>query len=67
MLLSMYDIYARLVDKLNRFEGGLVNFAGAYERFGINKSGAGIQFREWLPGAKSVALMGDFSKGLDHT
>ena len=45
-------------------EGGLGEFAKSYQKYGLNKVAGGIQFREWLPGAQQVNLVGDFSKSL---
>ena len=42
-------------------EGGLLNFAKGYEKFGLLKVDGGISYREWAPGAKALFLTGDFS------
>ena len=57
-----FDRYSRLLDNIDKHENGLLSFSLAYKRFGLNKVEGGIQLREWLPAARSVALMGEFSK-----
>jgi hypothetical protein len=42
-------------------EGGLLNFAKGYEKFGLLKVEGGISYREWAPGARALYLTGDFS------
>lgn len=42
-------------------EGGLLNFAKGYEKFGLLKVPGGISYREWAPGAQQLFLTGDFS------
>ncbi|GIL59739.1 hypothetical protein Vafri_14468 [Volvox africanus] len=46
-------------------EGGLDNFTKSYTRFGLNRGEhqgrKGIWYREWAPGAKALALVGDFN------
>ena len=43
--------------------GSLVDFANAYNYFGLHKrKGGGFVFREYAPNASSVTLIGDFSK-----
>ncbi|KAG2445373.1 hypothetical protein HYH02_008838 [Chlamydomonas schloesseri] len=46
-------------------EGGLDNFTKSYNRFGLNRGvhegRKGIWYREWAPGAKALALIGDFN------
>ncbi|GFR43347.1 hypothetical protein Agub_g4269 [Astrephomene gubernaculifera] len=46
-------------------EGGLDAFTRAYTRFGLNRGEhqgrRGIWYREWAPGAKALALIGDFN------
>ena len=51
--------------KLHDFtqHGSLVDFANAYNYFGLHKrKGGGFVFREYAPNASSVTLIGDFSK-----
>ncbi|XP_077235855.1 1,4-alpha-glucan-branching enzyme 1, chloroplastic/amyloplastic isoform X2 [Tasmannia lanceolata] len=46
---------------IDKYEGGLDAFSRGYEKFGFNRSATGITYREWAPGAKSAALIGDFN------
>ncbi len=56
-LLYRYDRYR---EKLAAF-GPLVDFANGYKFFGFQYEDGGWIFREWLPGAKTVHLTGDFN------
>ena len=44
----------------------LVEFAQGYHYFGLHKTSTGWVFREWLPNATSVFLIGDFSDWTDE-
>lgn len=55
------DVMRKLHDLTQH--GSLVDFANAYNYFGLHKrKGGGFVFREYAPNASSVALIGDFSK-----
>ena len=41
--------------------GSLIDFANAHRYFGFHRTETGWVFREWLPGADAVWLMGDFN------
>lgn len=56
-----YEQYKKLREHIDKFEGGLDAFSRGYEKFGFNRSDTGITYREWAPGAKSAALIGDFN------
>lgn len=56
-----YNRFARLVAKIDEFEGGLEKFSRGYETFGIHAVEGGIRYKEWAPAAKSVALYGAFN------
>jgi len=62
-----HDIRARVnlfKDWMKRFdehEGGLLELANGYKKFGLNKVKGGIMYREWAPSAKRVCLCGDFN------
>ncbi|XP_047316567.1 1,4-alpha-glucan-branching enzyme 2-2, chloroplastic/amyloplastic-like [Impatiens glandulifera] len=56
-----YTQYKKMREAIDRHEGGLAAFASGYEHFGFTRSDTGITFREWAPGAKSAALIGDFN------
>lgn len=55
------DVLRKLHDLTQH--GSLVDFANAYNYFGLHKrKGGGFVFREYAPNASSVTLIGDFSK-----
>ncbi|RYR53139.1 hypothetical protein Ahy_A06g028110 isoform B [Arachis hypogaea] len=56
-----YGQYKRLLEEINKNEGGLDAFSRGYEKFGFTRSATGITYREWAPGATSAALIGDFN------
>ncbi|XP_072080966.1 1,4-alpha-glucan-branching enzyme 1, chloroplastic/amyloplastic-like [Arachis hypogaea] len=53
--------YLRLREDIDKHEGGLDPFSRGHENFGFRQSITGITYREWAPGAKSAALIGDFN------
>ncbi|XLT76139.1 hypothetical protein S245_033144 [Arachis hypogaea] len=53
--------YLRLREDIDKHEGGLDPFSRGHENFGFRQSVTGITYREWTPGAKSAALIGDFN------
>ncbi|XLR33406.1 hypothetical protein S83_061306 [Arachis hypogaea] len=53
--------YLRLREDIDKHEGGLDPFSRGHENFGFRQSVTGITYREWAPGAKSAALIGDFN------
>jgi len=55
-----FSRYKRLKAELEK-EGGLLNFAKSYERYGLLKVKGGISYREWAPGAQQIFLTGDFN------
>ncbi|KAH3744490.1 1,4-alpha-glucan branching enzyme [Pelomyxa schiedti] len=66
ILRSRYARYLELKDNLERSEGGLVQFAHSYQRYGFNRTRdannqEGISFRDWAPGAHSLSLIGEFN------
>ncbi|KAA0043906.1 1,4-alpha-glucan-branching enzyme 2-2 [Cucumis melo var. makuwa] len=56
-----YGQYRRMREAIDQNEGGLEAFSRGYEKFGFSRSATGITYREWAPGAKSAALIGDFN------
>lgn len=57
-----YGCFKSLYDKINEYEGGLVEFCRSYKHFGIHVTeNNGILCREWAPGAEAVFLRGDFN------
>ncbi|EFA76234.1 1,4-alpha-glucan branching enzyme [Heterostelium album PN500] len=52
-----------MVKQFDEKEGGLLKFAEGYNYFGFNvDSDNNVTYREWLPSAKSVFLVGDFNQ-----
>ncbi|RZC76872.1 hypothetical protein C5167_001026 [Papaver somniferum] len=56
-----YSQYKKMREMIDKYEGGLDAFSRGYEKLGFNRSAEGITYREWAPGAKSAALIGDFN------
>lgn len=56
-----YTQYRKIREKIDTHEGGLDAFSRGYEIFGFICSPTGVTYREWAPGAKSAALIGDFN------
>lgn len=56
-----YSQYKKMREAIDKYEGGLEAFSRGYERMGFTRSATGITYREWAPGAKSAALIGDFN------
>jgi 1,4-alpha-glucan branching enzyme len=52
--------YERYREKLATF-GPPADFANGYKYFGFQPAEGGVVFREWLPGAHEVHLVGDFN------
>ncbi|XP_034694883.1 1,4-alpha-glucan-branching enzyme 1, chloroplastic/amyloplastic-like isoform X3 [Vitis riparia] len=53
--------YKKMREAIDKYEGGLDLFSRGYEKMGFTRSATGITYREWAPGAKSAALIGDFN------
>ncbi len=53
--------YEKTLSRIEKKAGTLQKFASAYEYFGFHKEKDGWVFREWLPGADKVFLIGDFN------
>lgn len=61
----------RFIDQkalLEKYEGGLEEFALGYFKFGFNREEDGIVYREWAPAAQEAQLIGDFNgwDGANH-
>jgi hypothetical protein len=58
--------FKALREAVDASEGGLAQFAQGYNYYGLNrgtKDGKqGLFYREWAPGARSLALVGDFNE-----
>jgi len=68
---KLYDVQGQIWDRVNGYrwwkeelaknEGGIEKFAEGYKIFGFNRVNGGYTYREWLPNAKNVWLVGDFN------
>mmetsp|Transcript_78474 Transcript_78474/g.202083 ORF Transcript_78474/g.202083 Transcript_78474/m.202083 type:complete len:1723 (+) Transcript_78474:46-5214(+) len=58
--------YRHWKEELEKTEGGMVKFSEGYKVFGFNKAEGGYTYREWLPNAKNVWLIGEFN-GWENT
>lgn len=61
--------YNEKKDLIDQMEGGLLNFAQGYKRFGFNRveSRKKWTYTEWLPNAKNVFLIGEFNNWENKT
>eukprot|EP00252_Welwitschia_mirabilis_P009173 TRINITY_DN21526_c0_g1_i3.p1 TRINITY_DN21526_c0_g1~~TRINITY_DN21526_c0_g1_i3.p1 ORF type:complete len:776 (+),score=154.88 TRINITY_DN21526_c0_g1_i3:122-2449(+) len=53
---------------IEKHEGSLEDFSRGYLKFGFNKEGDNIVYREWAPAAQEAQLIGDFNgwNGANH-
>lgn len=56
-----FEQYKKMREAIDKYEGGLETFSRGYEKLGFTRCAKGITYREWAPGAKSAALIGDFN------
>ncbi|KAK1323416.1 hypothetical protein QJS10_CPA02g00640 [Acorus calamus] len=56
-----FNQYKSMRELIDKHEGGLDAFSRGYEQFGFVRGASGITYREWAPGAKWAALIGDFN------
>lgn len=63
-----YTKYLQQKQAIEKYEGSLEDFSQGYLKFGFNREGNKIVYREWAPAAKEAQLIGDFNawNGLDH-
>lgn len=54
-------------NELQEKEGGMDQFAEGYKIFGFNRVEGGFVYREWLPNAKQVFLIGEFNSWQNST
>ncbi len=60
--LAQRNAAARSMEKrLTQGARSLADFASGHEHFGLHRDGVGWVFREWLPNASGVCLIGTFS------
>lgn len=60
-LRSRFEQYKNIKQNIEEQEGSLADFAKGYEIFGFNREGSSTVYREWLPTAQEVHLIGDFN------
>ncbi|KAG6599100.1 1,4-alpha-glucan-branching enzyme 1, chloroplastic/amyloplastic, partial [Cucurbita argyrosperma subsp. sororia] len=53
--------YSDVLNLFDKHEGGLDEFARGYLKFGFNREGDGIVYREWAPVAQEAQIIGDFN------
>ncbi len=56
-------LFDSTMERICRRSGDVVNFAGAYIRYGFNRDAQTGEwvYREWAPGARALYLIGDFN------
>eukprot|EP00931_Biecheleriopsis_adriatica_P014933 TRINITY_DN11708_c0_g2_i1.p1 TRINITY_DN11708_c0_g2~~TRINITY_DN11708_c0_g2_i1.p1 ORF type:complete len:2023 (-),score=410.01 TRINITY_DN11708_c0_g2_i1:153-6221(-) len=61
--------YKHWLEQFEKNEGGIDKFAEGYKLFGMNRNAddSGFVFREYLPGAKQVFLIGEFNNWENRT
>jgi len=59
--------YREEVSKIISNESGIVEFSAGWEIFGLRRTMEGWKFTEYLPGAVSVSLIGDFNNWNNDT
>jgi 1,4-alpha-glucan branching enzyme len=58
-----YGCFLNYLGQIDEYESGLKLFTESYKRYGVHvDQHNNITVLEWVPGAKSVYLRGDFSK-----
>ena len=62
-LTARHESYLRALREIEKSAGSIVDYANGYRYFGWRRDEAleGWWFREWLPGAQDVYLLGDFN------
>ena len=62
-LTARHESYLRALREIEKSAGSIVDYANGYRYFGWQRDEAleGWWFREWLPGAQDVYLLGDFN------
>jgi hypothetical protein len=59
--LDRYAKFQSTKKEIESKEGSLGEFALGYKRFGFNRVGKSIVYREWAPGAQELYVIGEFS------
>uniref|UniRef100_A0A7R9V751 1,4-alpha-glucan branching enzyme n=1 Tax=Chlamydomonas euryale TaxID=1486919 RepID=A0A7R9V751_9CHLO len=61
-----WNIFKSIRAAIDQHEGGLETFSKGYMYYGLNRGEhegkQGLWYREWAPGAKAIALVGEFNK-----
>ena len=62
-MVARHERYLKALEEIERASGNIVDYANGYLYFGFQYDPVekGWWFREWLPGAQDVYLMGDFN------
>ena len=62
-LTARHESYLRALREIEKSAGSIVDYANGYRYFGWQRDETleGWWFREWLPGAQDVYLLGDFN------
>ncbi|KAK4750560.1 hypothetical protein SAY87_004042 [Trapa incisa] len=53
--------YSDQLKLIEKYEGGLEEFAKGYLKFGFNREDDAIVYREWAPAAQEAQIIGDFN------
>ncbi|DBB05355.1 TPA: hypothetical protein ACH3X3_010575 [Trebouxia sp. C0006] len=60
-----WNVYKTIRQQIDENEGGMDKFTQGYKYYGLNRGEldgkVGIWYREWAPGARAVALVGEFN------
>jgi 1,4-alpha-glucan branching enzyme len=56
-----YSKYLQQKQTIEKYEGSLEDFSKGYLKYGFNREGNKIVYREWAPAAKEAQLIGDFN------
>ncbi|EFJ46288.1 1,4-alpha-glucan branching enzyme II, partial [Volvox carteri f. nagariensis] len=60
-----WNVFKNIRSAIDQNEGGFEKFTEGYKYYGFNRGECngqtGIWYREWAPGAKALALVGDFN------
>ena len=63
-----WNVFKGIRSAIDAKEGGLDEFSRGYEKYGFNRGVGGVDgkqpgiwYREWAPGARAVALVGEFN------
>jgi len=60
-LIDRHSRYAYKKKQIEDAEGSLLKFSEGYKKYGFNRVEGGITYREWVPAAEQVYIMGEFN------